>query len=59
MDAITDMKGEDTGKVRRGRGSVWRPDWPTDFPLRHYVWWTLIVVMGLFTIFGIWFLFGV
>jgi len=58
-DAIADIKGGDGGKLRRQAGTAWRPDWQTDFPFRHYVWGTLIVAMGLFTIFGIWFLFGV
>ncbi len=60
-DAMADIKGEDGGggKVRRRGGTAWRPDWQTDFPFRHYVWGALIVAMGLFTIFGIWFLFGV
>ncbi|MDH4097096.1 MAG: hypothetical protein OEW25_01470 [Nitrospira sp.] len=26
--------------------------------VRHYVWGTVIVMMGLFTLFGIWFLLG-
>lgn len=26
--------------------------------IRHYLWGTVIVVMGLFTLFGMWFLLG-
>lgn len=27
-------------------------------PIRHYVWGAVIVMMGFFTLFGIWFLLG-
>ena len=29
-----------------------------DSPLRHYVWGALIVAVGVFTVFGMWFLLG-
>lgn len=33
-------------------------EWPFESPIRHYVWGVLLVTFGLFTVFGIWFIFA-
>jgi len=33
-------------------------EWPFESPIRHYVWGALLVAFGLFTVFGMWFLFA-
>lgn len=39
-------------------GSAQLLDETHESSIRHYVWGTVIVMMGLFTLFGIWFLLG-
>jgi hypothetical protein len=44
-------------RLQDKRGLWWR-EWQTGLVFRDYLWWTFISGMGVFTMFGLWFLFG-
>lgn len=58
MSPLSSMEGSDVMSPLIPKRSLLQLKLWDDSPLRHYVWGALILAVGAFTVFGMWFLLG-